>query len=83
MVLNSGKTRDLTLAAIARNIFMEAASYDIFFKIVHIIGVANGIADSLSRWTISEQFRSKFHKLLPNHVWVPSPSNALSINWCI
>ena len=38
MVLNSGKTRDLTLAAIARNIFMEAAHFDIFLKNVHIMG---------------------------------------------
>ena len=30
MVLNSGKTRDLTLAAIARNIFMEAAHLTFF-----------------------------------------------------
>ena len=39
MVLNSGKTRDLTLAAIARNIFMTAAQFDIFLKTVHIMGV--------------------------------------------
>ena len=54
MVLNSGKTRDLTLAAIARNIFMTAAHFDLFLKTVHIMGVCNDIADSLSRWTISE-----------------------------
>ena len=50
MVLNSGKTRDLTLAAIAQNIFMEAAGFDIFLKTIHIMGVTNEIADSLSRW---------------------------------
>ena len=38
MVLNSGKTLDLTLAAIARNIVMEAAQFDIFLKTVHIMG---------------------------------------------
>ena len=36
-VLNSGKTRDLTLAAIARNIFMETAQADIMLKTVHIM----------------------------------------------
>ena len=83
MVLNSGKTRDLTLAAIARNIFMEAAGFDIFLKTIHIMGVTNEIADSLSRWTIAEYFRKKFYSLLPNHVWVHTPNNALTINWCI
>ena len=83
MVLNSGKTRDLTLAAIARNIFMEAAQFDIFLKTVHIMGVHNDIADSLSRWNMAEQFRTKFYRLLPNHVWVRVPKNALVINWCI
>ena len=83
MVLNSLKTRDLTLAAIAQNIFMEAAQYDIFLKTVHIMGVHNDIADSLSRWNIAEQFRTKFYRLLTNHVWVQVPNNALVINWCI
>ena len=52
MVLNSGKTRDLTLAAIAQNNFTAAAHFDIFLKIVHIMRVHNDIADSLSRWTL-------------------------------
>ena len=83
MVLNSGKTRDLTLAAIARNIFMEAAHFDIFLKTIHIMGVHNDIADSLSRWTISEHFRQKFYKLLPQHIWSQIPNNALILNWSI
>ena len=83
MVLNSGKTRDLTLAAIARNIFMEVVHFDIFLKTVHIMGVHNEIADSLSRWTISEHFRQKFYQLLPQHVWSQIPNNALTLNWSI
>ena len=39
MVLISDKTRDLTLAAIARNIVMKAAQLDIFLKTVHIMRV--------------------------------------------
>ena len=83
MVLNSGKTRDLTLAAIARNIFMEAAHYDIFLKTVHIMGVLTEIADSLSRCTISEHFRQKFYQLLPQHVWIQTTNDVLIINWSI
>ena len=83
MVLNSGKTRDLTLAAIARNLFMEAAHFDILLKTVHIMGVCNEIADSLSRWSISENFRQQVYKLLPQHIWVQTPHDVLIINWSI
>ena len=37
-VLNNGKTRDLTLAAIARNIKMHAAIKNINLNVVHILG---------------------------------------------
>ena len=67
-VLNSGKTRDLTLAAIARNIFMKTAQADIMLKTVHIMGKVNEIADSLSRWTIGAHYRQKFNSLLPVYI---------------
>ena len=82
MVLNSGKTCDLTLAAIAQNIVMEAAQFDIFLKTVHIMGVVNEIADSQSRWAIPDLFRRKFSRLLPKHMWL-LPLDVLNINWCI
>ena len=66
-VLNSGKTRDLTLAAIDRNIFMETAQVDISLKTVPIMGRINEIADSLSRWNMGAQYQQKFHHLLPVH----------------
>ena len=37
-VLNSGKTRDLTLAAIARNIQFQIATMNVILKITHIPG---------------------------------------------
>ena len=82
-VLNSGKSRDLTLAAIARNIFMETAQADIMLKTVHIMGKVNEKADSLSRWTIGAYYRQKFNSLLPVHHWAIPPENATTINWCI
>ena len=39
-VLNSGKTRDLTLAAIARNIQFHVATRDIDLKVTHIPGMS-------------------------------------------
>ena len=82
-VLTSGKTRDLTLAAIARNIFMETAQVDMSLKTVHIMGRVNEIANSLSRWTMGAQYQQKFHHLLPVHFWTNIPENALDINWSI
>ena len=82
-VLNSGKTRDLTLVAIARNIFMETAQTNIMLKPVHIMGKVNEIADSLSRWTMDVYYRQKFNRLLPVHSWVSPPKNSITINWCI
>ena len=53
-VLNSGRTRDVTLAAIARTIQLQVATCDINLQVVHIPGKENQIADLLSRWTITE-----------------------------
>ena len=52
-VLTTGRTRDLTLAAIARNIQFEASRNNIELRVQHIAGKANVIADLLSRWTIT------------------------------
>ena len=49
-VLNSGKTQDLTLAAIARNIKMDISQNDIDLQVIHILGIHNKIPDLLSRW---------------------------------
>ena len=48
-ILNSGKTRDLTLAAIARNIQLLLAIYNIDIIVKHIPGKNNMVADLLSR----------------------------------
>ena len=82
-VLNSGKTRDMILAAIARNIFMETAQADICLRTTHIMGKINEIADSLSRWNMGVHYQQKFYHLLPIHVWTKIPDKALEINWSI
>ena len=53
-VLKSGRTRDLTLAAIARNIQLQVATWDINLQVNHIAGWNNHVADLLSRWTLTE-----------------------------
>ena len=70
-ILNSGKTRDLTLSTISRNIFMQCASHDIQLKIKHVPGKKNIIADLLSRWHISKNPQDKLTSLLPDFTIVP------------
>ena len=82
-VLSSGKTRDLTLAAIARNIQFQVALYDIDLKVRHIPGKANIIADLLSRWALVSQPLKKLQSLLPNHVFLPVNQEYIYIDWSI
>ena len=80
-VLTTGRTKDLTLAAIARNIWLGTSEYDISLKTVHIRGKDNIIADSLSRWFTSDIHKYKVLSLLPNITWDNVPQDATNINW--
>ena len=82
-VLNSGRTRDLTLAAIARNIQLELATWDINLQVNHIAGKDNHIADLLSRWNLTEDPQIKLKKYLPQHQWLEAHTKYLHIDWCI
>ena len=82
-VLGSGRTRDLTLAAIARNIQLQVATRDIHLQVIHIPGKENQIADLLSRWHLTENPQGKLFTLLPHHQWVRAHENHLNIDWCI
>ena len=82
-ILKSGKTKDPTLAAICRNISMETAKADIRLNTVHIPGKLNVIADSLSRFHISQAHRDKVQHWLPGATWVYPPCHSLLINWQI
>ena len=82
-ILNSGATRDLTLAAIARNIFMELAKCDINLSVIHILGKDNHIADLLSRWYITDNANKQLGEMVPQPRWINVPSNMLNIDWCI
>ena len=69
-ILRTGKTRDMLLAKISRNIFMQAASLDIFLKFTHIAGIENTVPDTLSRWQ-GTPANEKVLKKLPHSVeWV-------------
>ena len=80
-VLNSGKTRDLTLAAIARNIQLLLATYNIEITVVHIPGKSNIVTDLLSRWSAVNHPMNKLTQLIPNHTWVTLDPSVLEIDW--
>ena len=80
-VLTKGRTKDLTLAAIARNIWLGTAEHEISLKTMHIRGKDNIIADSLSRWFTSDIHKHKVLSLLPNIIWDNVPQDATNINW--
>ena len=80
-VLQSGKTRDSTLAAISRNIFMLAAQFDIFLKISHVLGKQNIVADLLSRWQDTHSCRNKLDSLVKNYKWAETKEDYFHIDW--
>ena len=82
-VLNNGKTHDLTLAAIVRNIKMQAAIKNISLYVVHMLDKNNVIADLPSRWSITSNRQEKLNNLLPNHVTIQFKPSDLNIDWSI
>ena len=69
-VLNNGKTKDKLLAAISRNIFMDAAQFDISLIVSHVAGKTNITADLLSRWGNLDTQIKQLKDLVPNYEWV-------------
>ena len=82
-VLNIGRTRDLTLAAIARNIQYQAAVSNIHLKVTHIPGKKNVIADLLSRWNNTTNPQQLLRSHLPHFSWVNIPEQSIDIDWSI
>ena len=69
-VLNSGKTQDMTLGFMARNISMLLAIHDIELQVIHILGADNKIADILPRWFIIKNPADKLQQFVKNPLWL-------------
>ena len=65
-VLNSGCTCDPFLGACERNIWFQAALWDVDDKYVHVLGSNNQTADLFSRWEFSADHYNKLSKLVEN-----------------
>ena len=81
-VLNSGKTKDSVLSAIARNVQMILAEFDITLNVIHVMGKHNVIADVLSRWSLNQDVQ-RLTEVIQNPCWINVPHNILSIDWDI
>ena len=82
-ILNTGYTRDLTLAAIARNIFMLTAQLNLDIVTLHILGKRNIVADILSRLQEGPHQLQKLAQVMPEHIWVRPPNTVLIVDWSI
>ena len=82
-VLNSGKTQDLTLGAMARNISMLLAIHDIELQVIHILGSDNKVADLLSRWFITENPAKKLYQFIKDPLWLEVNEEFLKVDWSI
>ena len=79
-VLTSGKCRDTTLAACARNIWLISAIYYFQIKVQHIPGQKNVTADLLSRWTNFPLDINRLTDLVPGYVWIPTHLDLTLLN---
>ena len=82
-VLNSGKTQDRTLAAIARNIMIDISEHDIDLQVIHILGIHNKIDDLLSKWYITRNPGNVLRKVLQNSVWLHVLEYIANLDWSI
>ena len=63
LAINSGKCRELLVGSCARQLWLEVARHGFQLKAVHLPGVDNRLADSLSRWHLGQQYGILFHEL--------------------
>ena len=82
-ILNTCKSTDKYLRAIARNILFLCAMNDIHLITTHILGKTNIIADILSRWFENSHAAEILHSVLPESIWVKVENCDLNIDWYI
>ena len=82
-ILKTGKTRDSTLATIARNILLEASCLHITITVIHVLGKDNKVADTLSRWQNSAHDQQILHNYITNPIWVEANTSLLILDLSI
>ena len=69
-VLYTGKTKDLSLATCARNIWLITAIFYVEIIVFHITGKNKPIADLLSRLVTISNPECKLRQWLPDFIWI-------------
>ena len=82
-VRTNGRTRDRTLAAIARNIKMQAPVLNINLITRLIFRKKNPITDLLWRWNITSDPICKLHQLLSRYTFIHVPHFYQNIDYFI
>jgi len=82
-ILQSGKTRDNFLAAVARNVFCLSAQNDIELICKHIYGTKNVTADVLSRWFNTGTNKSLLYSNVSDPIWSKVTPQMCSVNFNI
>jgi hypothetical protein len=83
-MFNTSRGTDCTLQAIAHNIWLLAATFDMRLRFEHIPGQYNCVADLLSRWWVTHNPVAKLYTALGNQpIWSQVDSNNLALNWQI
>ena len=76
-VMSSGTSRDPHVSHLVRDIFFSAAKYQFIIFVQHILGVANDVADALSRLQMV-----RFRKLRPDADTIASQHPTPPGWWC-
>jgi hypothetical protein len=83
-IFNTSRGTDCTLQAIARNIWLLAATYDMRLHFEHIPGQYNCVADLLSRWQVIHNPVAKLYGMLGDQpMWCQVYRDNLALNWQI
>ena len=81
-ICTNGYTRDMTLATYVRILWLITAKYDIEFVVTHIQGKNNVIADTLSRWTGSDNNHSVSRQFVKKK-WHSVSQQLFEMDYCI
>lgn len=67
-VINSGRSKDSFMLKCLREICFLCAKCECVVRAVHLAGIDNRVADSLSRWHLSDAFRESFRRMIGDNV---------------
>ena len=68
-IITHGRTKDLALTAMARNIWLQSTTFDFTLHVYHIPGKCNTSANLLSRWHVTPHNCQNLNMLINSPIW--------------